>query len=101
MTDNLTRTERIDRAHRMVSDLCTRKRDWMMSIPARPDYDPDFVIGDGLLAGREAEAEALRLREALIAIVAISGDRERFVLMGPRGWAEAERIAIAALKEKP
>ncbi|HEX6925447.1 MAG TPA: hypothetical protein VF167_08450 [Longimicrobiaceae bacterium] len=25
-----------------------------MSIPARPDHDPDLVIGDGLAAGRAA-----------------------------------------------
>lgn len=39
----------------MISDLCNRRRRWTMSIPARPDHDPDLVIGDGLTAGREAE----------------------------------------------
>ena len=49
----MNRLERINRAHRMVSALCKQERKWIMSIPARPDYDPDLVITDGLLAGRE------------------------------------------------
>lgn len=61
MTDTLTRQERIDRAHRMICDLCEGRREWRMSIPAEVDYDPDLVIGDGLLAGREALAEVERL----------------------------------------
>jgi hypothetical protein len=32
----------------MVSALCDGKRDWIMSIPARPDHDPDLVIGEAL-----------------------------------------------------
>lgn len=67
--------ERIDRAHKMICDLCTRKREWMLSVPARRDYDPDLVIEDGLQAGREAIArlsalslEVERLRGALTAI---------------------------------
>jgi F0F1-type ATP synthase membrane subunit b/b' len=50
----------------------------MMSIPARPDYDPDFVIGDGLDVADElrAEADALRaeneqLRERLAPVLAM------------------------------
>ena len=37
--------ERLEAACNMVADLCDGKRDWIMSIPARPDYDPDLVIG--------------------------------------------------------
>ena len=43
------------------------------------------------------ETENERLTTALTDILAVSKDRERFVMMGPRGWAEAERIAEAAL----
>ncbi len=37
-------------ANDMVHNLCRPRgtvmaREWMMSIPARPDYDPDLVIG--------------------------------------------------------
>ena len=56
---------KIDAAHRMVSALCQPRgsagtREWIMSIPARPDYDPDLVISAGL---RAAEAEVKRLRK--------------------------------------
>ena len=42
-------------AYKMISALCTPRgceghRDWVMSIPARPDYDPDIVIGAALRA---------------------------------------------------
>lgn len=46
--------ESIERAHKMVSDLCHRRREWIMSIPARPDYDPDIVIGTGLRDAQKA-----------------------------------------------
>ena len=36
------------RAQQMVSDLCKGKREWVMSISARPDVDPDIVIGTAL-----------------------------------------------------
>ena len=41
------------RASKMVHDLCRSRadaqhREWLMSIPARPDYDPDLVIGAAL-----------------------------------------------------
>lgn len=50
--------EAISKAQAMVSALCKPKghrehRDWMMSIPAQPDRDPDLVIGAAL---REAKA---------------------------------------------
>jgi len=51
-------------------------------------------------AARVAELETARvaaLETALADILKISEDRERFVLMGPRGWMEAEQIAESAL----
>src|SRR5690606_5584763 len=66
--------ERRDRAFDMISALCRPKgspgsREWIMSIPARPDHDPDLVIGaalkdiDALLAHIDAQAEEIeRLR---------------------------------------
>jgi len=40
-------------AHDMICALCRPRgsqghRDWIMSIPAQPDYDPDLVIGQAL-----------------------------------------------------
>lgn len=49
---------RCEAAMQVVSDLCTGKRNWMMSIPARPDYDPDLVISAAL-------ADIPKLLEAL------------------------------------
>lgn len=36
--------QRLEAARKMVSDLCHKRKEWMMSIPARPDVDPDLVI---------------------------------------------------------
>jgi hypothetical protein len=63
---------RIECAQQVVTDLCEGRRSWVMGIPARPDYDPDLVIGRALddaqkalrAAGARAahaEAEAARL----------------------------------------
>ena len=41
-------TERYWKAQQLVSDLCEGKREWIMRIPAEPDYDPDLVIGASL-----------------------------------------------------
>jgi hypothetical protein len=67
---DLARTA-LEAAHEMVSALCKRRgaegaREWIMSIPARPRYDPDLVIGAGLRAGDAAlrEVTALRARVA-------------------------------------
>ena len=54
----------IEEAHCMVVSLCKPRgspgsREWIMTIPARPDYDPDLVIGRAL---RVARQEILRLR---------------------------------------
>jgi len=51
-------TERVKAAHEMVSALCSHpdskeSRKWIMSIPARPDYDPDLVITSGLMAAEK------------------------------------------------
>ncbi len=45
--------EAIEKANNMISPLCMPKgsyggREWIMSIPARPEYDPDLVISDAL-----------------------------------------------------
>lgn len=45
--------EKVDAAYDMVHALCQPRgsegsRQWIMSIPAREDYDPDLVITSGL-----------------------------------------------------
>lgn len=47
----------IEKAQEMIAALCKPRgtvgaREWMMSIPARPDYDPDLVIADALRAAK-------------------------------------------------
>ena len=49
--------EKVDAAIEMVINLCKPKgtvgsREWMMSIPARPQSDPDLVIGDALFSAK-------------------------------------------------
>jgi hypothetical protein len=53
---------RIERAEQEVSDLCSGKRRWTMTVPAEPDRDSDFVIGGALADARKAlTAEYKRL----------------------------------------
>ena len=52
---------RREAAHEMINDLCQRRRDWVMSIPARPNHDPDLVIGASLRDGIRLVAEVRRL----------------------------------------
>lgn len=58
--------EKVKAAHVMVSALCKPRgshgsREWIMSIPARPEHDPDLVITFGLMAAekhiKELEAQ--------------------------------------------
>lgn len=66
----------IKRASDMVDALCKPRgtegaREWVMSIPVRPDYDPDIVIGDGLTVGKKA---LKRLEEAESALQAAQAE---------------------------
>lgn len=54
--------EKIERAEKVVSDLCYGRREWIINIPARPDEDPDLVIGGAL---QDAAAEIARLTREL------------------------------------
>lgn len=44
---------RLKAAEAVIHDLCAGTRRWTMSIPARPDYDPDLIIADALRDVRE------------------------------------------------
>jgi len=66
--------KKLDAAQDMVTALCKPPgskgaREWVMSIPARPDYDPDLVISDALYSASRRiceleEVEAERDRRA-------------------------------------
>lgn len=69
---------RIGTAHEMVVALCKPRgsegsREWIMSIPARDDYDPDLVIGAAL---RDAQLLLARLREPVPGEVIVQAEAE-------------------------
>lgn len=39
---------RVEKAQATVQALCDREIGWVMSVPARPESDPDLVISDSL-----------------------------------------------------
>lgn len=71
MSDELI--AKIDKAHKVVCDLCSGKRKWIMSIPAQPNDDPDLIIGESL---REARAEIISLHSRVEELEA--GDRSTY-----------------------
>lgn len=54
---------RQEKADKTVVDLCQGEIKWRMSIPARPDSDPDIVIMDSLCDIPKLIAEIERLNE--------------------------------------
>ena len=84
--------EKIEAALQMVSDLCNQRRTWTMSIPARPDYDPDLVIADALSTAKHALSEAKAEAERAQSLFAAS------VRDAERHYAEAERLREALEK---
>lgn len=61
--------EHLNAAQDMLHALCNGERRWVMSIPARPDYDPDIIFGKALTSlsaliavNERLEAEAKELR---------------------------------------
>lgn len=101
---------KIERANAMIRALCEGEREWIMRIPAQPDYDPDLVIGAALHA---AEVEIARLTRELEA----ARERERTLrdalerlrdeqngpplLKRERQWADAMAAADNALAATP
>lgn len=81
--------ERLTAADNMVHALCQPRhtegtREWYMSIPARPDYDPDLVIGASLWDTHKL----LRLARAIDESEWISeGDRQNWVVSRDDGDA--------------
>ena len=54
-----------EKAHKMVSDLCQGRKDWIMSIPVDEERDPDVVISKAIMAGMDAQAESDQRLELL------------------------------------
>lgn len=76
---DLTAIEARERkAHDMVRRLCNRRtsgQEWIMHIPARPDSDPDLVIGASLSDVPALLAEVRRLRD-------VADETLRYLLTG-------------------
>lgn len=89
----------IDTAHQMVAALCEGAREWVMSIPARPDHDPDLIIADGLEAGKKALSEIDRLRKEREDLVAAVNEhfrmRNEYRDRASRAEAKVEEMAKA------
>ena len=46
--------EKIAKAEAKISSLCSGDEEWIMSIPARPEHDPDLVISSALHSAKAA-----------------------------------------------
>lgn len=95
--------ERLTAGEEMLDRLCNGSERWRMSIPAKPDTDPDLVLGAALAAGRHGledrdywKARALLAEERLDdnAWQRITDDRDR---LAERLTTEQEqRVRLAA-----
>lgn len=54
---------KLDAAMQVVSALCKREIEWIMSIPARPDKDPDLIISGALCAAKSQLATLQQANE--------------------------------------
>lgn len=83
-TNNENTIVAIEKAMVMVSDLCKPKgsegsRCWLMSIPARPDHDPDLVIADALIKSKETiESQQSTIDAQRAEIERLSKELKRF-----------------------
>lgn len=66
---------RLAAAEQVISDLNHCKRQWLMSIPARPDYDPDLVITASL---RDVDALLDRVASLTEQVEELKGERETY-----------------------
>ncbi len=69
-----TTLEMIEKAHNVVSDLCKGKAEWRMSVPAKPDSDPDLVIGAALRAAKIDISAAIPAMAAMENTIADSAE---------------------------
>lgn len=93
MTKILTPEERdaknkaVAKALDMVVQLCRREREWVMSVPARHDYDPDIVIADGLRVASDVLDNAAAADELIGELVRALQVSECYCRCGIHGLA--------------
>jgi len=95
-------------ARRLMRELATWN-EHNAGLPTKFSFQTvgDLERGDAhevWLSTRESRVKTMRgeidrLKDALRRILAISSDRQRFVMRGALGWAEAEQVARKALKD--
>lgn len=91
------------RALDVINDLCQGRRRWVMSVPARPDEDPDLVLASAIRALTEANAADAQTIATLRAKVERSGDAlaiERGLVTIYRNDVERHAQTIAALRDE-
>jgi hypothetical protein len=84
---------KITAALAVVGDLCEGKRQWIMSIPARPDHDPDLVIADAL---RSAERILAALADADAGGVT---DAQRLDWLEEQSRVHGDEVTISTLRK--
>lgn len=95
--------EQLEAAWEMIRALCTptyapNHREWRMSIPVRPNYDPDVVIGTALRGLREVLAERREREKVLPELTATVADHAKRLAVAEKTLGE--RIAqLEALLE--
>ena len=75
-SEPLTDEERIalvGRAHRYICELCCKEREWIMSVPARPDEDVDLVLTGAL----HEQERTIRQRDERIRELEAEVERQR------------------------
>lgn len=95
--------ERAELALSVIAAICNGKQRWVMSVPARPDEDPDLVLASAIRALTEANAADAQTIATLRAKVERSGDAlaiERGLVTIYRNDVERHAQTIAALRDE-
>lgn len=85
-------------AQDMISALCQPRgsqdhRDWIMSIPAQLNYDPDLVIGQALIDEGKLLREWVKVQAVLTAAEIYATDIDRGILENE--YPNRERLCTA------
>ena len=89
---------RRDKAQQTVADLCQGKIEWIMSIPAQRERDPDLIIAAALkdekdlLAAYRAQQQRIAELEAQIEQKYVEGWDACETTMVPRAIADAKDL---------
>jgi hypothetical protein len=88
--------EQLERAHKVVVELCQDRRRWVMRIPLDRNHDPDVIIGGAL---RGAQKAIISLRDEVAALKEELGRKQRSCDVFVEEYRLALSRAEAAEKE--